>query len=66
MGGNWDALQDKHTIKTLALTSHKHLESSPNPTPPPLTWLHHTQALVHVGSTFECMCTSFEHTCSPI
>jgi hypothetical protein len=48
MGGNWEALQEKHTIKTLTLTSHIHLELSPNPTPPPSTWLHHTLALVHV------------------
>jgi len=36
-------------IKTLVLTSHKCLESTPNPTPPPLAQLHHTWAFVHVG-----------------
>ncbi len=42
IGDDWEALQNKHIIKTLVLVSHRHLESSPNPTQTLLTWLHHT------------------------
>jgi hypothetical protein len=36
-------------IKTFALASHKCLESTPSPTPPPLAQLRHTWAFAHVG-----------------
>jgi hypothetical protein len=35
-------------IRTITLTSCKCLESTPNPTPPPLTRLHDAWAFVHV------------------
>jgi len=36
-------------IRTFALTFCKCLDLITNPTPLPLTWLHHTQTLVHIG-----------------
>jgi hypothetical protein len=42
-------LQKERTIKTQALASQRSPKMQLNPTPPPSTQLHHTQALVHVG-----------------
>jgi hypothetical protein len=36
MGGDWEALEEEHTIKAFVLTPHKCLELIPDPTPPPL------------------------------
>ncbi len=36
-------------IKTFVLTFHRCLETTPDPTPPPLAWLCHERALGHVG-----------------
>jgi hypothetical protein len=36
-------------IRTFVLASCRHLELTPNPTPPPLAWLHRAWAFVHVG-----------------
>jgi hypothetical protein len=42
MGGDWETLQEEHTIKTFILVSHICLELIPNPTPPSSTQLSHT------------------------
>jgi len=49
MGGNWETLQEEHTIKTHTLVFYRCLKSIPNPTPFPLTQLRCVQALTHVG-----------------
>jgi len=46
MGGDWEALQEEHMIRTLALAFRKCLELIPIPTPPPLAQLHDTWALL--------------------
>jgi hypothetical protein len=42
MGGNWETLQEEHTIKAFALISCKSLELIPNPTPSSSAQLSHT------------------------
>jgi hypothetical protein len=49
-------------IKALALTSHKHLELIPNPTPLPLTQLCHARTLVHVREYVWTICTLVSST----
>ncbi len=66
MGGDWETLQEEHTIKTFALTSHKCLESTLDPTPPSSTHLCRSGPCSCRVVCSSSMCTSFEHTCSPI
>jgi hypothetical protein len=56
VGGNSETLQKKHMIRAFVLASHKCLETTPNPTPPPSTHLHHVGALVHVGEYVWIIC----------
>jgi hypothetical protein len=56
MGGNREALQKEQTIETFVLVSHRCLESTPNPTPPPSIRLCLAQALAHVGEYVQVVC----------
>jgi hypothetical protein len=49
-------------IRTLVLTSCKHLESNPNLTPFPLTRLCHAWALIHVREYARTICTLTSNT----
>ncbi len=56
MAGDWETLQEEHTIRTHALTSQRSSKMAPNPTPPPSAQLCHTHAFAHVGKYVEVVC----------
>jgi hypothetical protein len=56
MGGNWEALQEEHIIKSHVLASHKCLELILDPTPPPSMRLCHAQTLTHVREYVQIIC----------
>jgi hypothetical protein len=68
MVGDWETLQEQHTIKAHALAAQRFLEMAPNLTPPPLTWLYHAGAFAHVMDYVRTMCALIgpQHSYGPI
>jgi len=62
MAQDWETLQEEHTIKAQMSISQRSSMLAPNPTPPPLTRLFCTQALVHVGEYVPTMCALVHNT----
>ncbi len=62
MVGDWETLQEEHTIKTHALAYQRSSKMALNPIPPPSAWLCHTWALAHVGEYVRTMCALAPNT----